>query len=617
MLLTGGASASDEVRGRLGNDVLIGGDDGDHCHGGDGDDSMAGDHATFVVATRQLLSSFCDASSAPGGSDVLEAGAGDDLAIGGGGQDLLFGQLGADILIGGCNAGVAPLDASDRLDGGPGDDVLCGDSAFVVSRDVIIDLTLATAAAAASGSTAGGDDLLVGGADNDALYGQLGGDTLFGDSGNDLLVGGLGSDRMNGDDGDDVLLGDEGRLVRVNGVDRVLVLESVVRQTTSGELSSLGATTGSTTAARDELRAMFGSSSAFVALFGLHARDGTRSLDAAGAQWSIAATPMAFVDASGDDTLRGGAGDDLLVGQLGDDALNGDAGDDVLIGDDIDAELPTSLATRSLLALRVVRLFGAGSLPSLQLTTATPTFAASTSGWPATASLGNVGVAALQPDALLHTALAADATVLASGAIVSAVERADALPTLYVQAARRIVGLGADAARTLATFVADSAPPTSIAAMRGGLSALPSVAAAPYRQLLALVTLNARDAASAAAAPGNDRLVGQLGSDVLVGDSLIVRRTFGGALFATSSPLLLATQRASNAAVSVLSRAAVLSSDVARVQVLDFFCVALRYTSVRESSRGILIRFYRNERLKVLWDWALSVRQRCALLATS
>lgn len=55
------------------------------------------------------------------------------------------------------------------------------------------------------------NDSINGGDDNDTLRGDLDNDTLIGGNGNDVLRGGKGDDTLQGGDGDDTLVGDAGR----------------------------------------------------------------------------------------------------------------------------------------------------------------------------------------------------------------------------------------------------------------------------------------------------------------------------------------------------------------------------------------------------------------------
>ncbi len=105
-----------------------------------------------------------------GGNDVLNGNAGNDTLNGQGNSDLLNGGIGNDSLIGGTG--------NDTLNGGDGLDVMSGDA---------------------------GNDQLFGGNDADVLNGGADTDNLNGGAGNDSLNGGSGNDAVNGDAGNDLI----------------------------------------------------------------------------------------------------------------------------------------------------------------------------------------------------------------------------------------------------------------------------------------------------------------------------------------------------------------------------------------------------------------------------
>lgn len=61
------------------------------------------------------------------------------------------------------------------------------------------------------------NDWINGGDDNDTLRGDLDNDTLIGGNGNDVLRGGRGNDNLQGGDGNDTLVGDIGRDILEGG----------------------------------------------------------------------------------------------------------------------------------------------------------------------------------------------------------------------------------------------------------------------------------------------------------------------------------------------------------------------------------------------------------------
>ena len=116
-------------------------------------------------------------------SERLNGGAGNDTIDGGGGADIIEGSLGDDTLRGGTGA--------DRLYGDDGTDTLMGES---------------------------GNDTLYGGAGNDTMDGGSMADTLWGGIGRDTMRGGIGNDTLHGEAGDDWIYGNEGADVLVGGL---------------------------------------------------------------------------------------------------------------------------------------------------------------------------------------------------------------------------------------------------------------------------------------------------------------------------------------------------------------------------------------------------------------
>ncbi|QNN64238.1 calcium-binding protein [Sphingomonas rhizophila] len=158
------------------------------------------------------------------GADKLYGNGGDDTIEGGEGDDYLYGLIGNDTLVGGAGY--------DRMYGGAGDDTYfvndADDYAYEVAgegRDRVVssidhqlraeveDLTLTGVAAIGKGNSS--DNLIVGNAVANKLYGYEGNDTidgaggddfLLGAEGNDTLTGGAGYDRMYGGIGNDTFV---------------------------------------------------------------------------------------------------------------------------------------------------------------------------------------------------------------------------------------------------------------------------------------------------------------------------------------------------------------------------------------------------------------------------
>lgn len=159
-----------------------------------------------------------------------------------------------------------------------------------------------------------GADTLVGGADDDVIYGFEGADTLKGGGGNDVLAGNEGNDVLQGGDGDDYLLGGPGADTIDGGAGNDWAAYEDAAAGVKVDLTLTGAqnTVGAGTDKLIGIENVYGS--AFNdTLIG-----------------SAAANMM--VGGAGNDTVSGGKGDDTLWGSAGHDTLDGGDGDDYLVG---------------------------------------------------------------------------------------------------------------------------------------------------------------------------------------------------------------------------------------------------------------------------------------------
>lgn len=159
-----------------------------------------------------------------------------------------------------------------------------------------------------------GADTLVGGADDDVIYGFEGADTLKGGGGNDVLAGNEGNDVLQGGDGDDYLLGGAGNDTIDGGAGNDWAAYEDAAAGVKVDLTLNGAqnTVGAGTDKLIGIENVYGS--AFNdTLIG-----------------SAAANMM--VGGAGNDTVSGGKGDDTLWGSDGHDTLDGGDGDDYLVG---------------------------------------------------------------------------------------------------------------------------------------------------------------------------------------------------------------------------------------------------------------------------------------------
>ncbi|MEG8037911.1 glycosyl hydrolase [Sphingomonas sp. LR60] len=209
-----GGSLADWLYGDAGNDDLRGGDGDDMLFGGDGNDKLYGDDGMDLL--------FGEDSA-----DLLYGGAGDDRLDGGKGSDKLYGGEGNDLLDGG--------DDNDLLDGGAGSDVMiggAGNDTYIVddSRDQVVEFAGGgTDTVKASGSFTLADEVEnllfdsatgvigIGNALANRIVGSDGGDQLFGMAGNDTIYGGAGDDTLDGGEGADVLSGGLGANTLIGG----------------------------------------------------------------------------------------------------------------------------------------------------------------------------------------------------------------------------------------------------------------------------------------------------------------------------------------------------------------------------------------------------------------
>jgi len=153
------------------------------------------------------------------GNDTLNGAAGIDTLIGGQGNDIYIVDNRSDIIHENANAGIDKVESSARL---------------YRLNDNVENITLINNGVVGFGN--GLDNILVGNANNNFLFGFDGNDSLFGGAGidwlygltgkdrlkggdgNDSLYGGLGADRLEGGDGDDILHGGGEGDILIGGV---------------------------------------------------------------------------------------------------------------------------------------------------------------------------------------------------------------------------------------------------------------------------------------------------------------------------------------------------------------------------------------------------------------
>ena len=223
-----GGTGADMIIGGSGDDVLFGEAGNDLLQGNDGNDSLIGDLGNYTASTDTVVLT----EPSIGGNDFMLGGLGNDRLWGGSGNDVMLGGLGQ-------------MTSSLNPDGTRRTDVLLLDKAYltgsvalagatvpvpstsIVDKLINTDVTLLTGVYNVDGTkhlnadgtwdtralllslVDDGDDELVGGNGSDALYGQRGNDKLSGEAGDDFLAGGTGNDVVDGGIGNDTLVGDE------------------------------------------------------------------------------------------------------------------------------------------------------------------------------------------------------------------------------------------------------------------------------------------------------------------------------------------------------------------------------------------------------------------------
>jgi Ca2+-binding RTX toxin-like protein len=188
-----GGSGDDKLFGGTGTDRLVGDSGNDRIRGGSGNDSLDAGAGNDLIW-------------GDGGNDITVGGTGNDRLTGGDGNDKEYGgdgndrfyqsaayKVDADLFVG--NAGedevlyygrkVGVRISNDGVTGNDG--TMTWDSktkkAYQTERDTIsADIEILTGTDAA--------DTILGGPNNDDLYGKGSGDTIYGNAGNDYLHGG-------------------------------------------------------------------------------------------------------------------------------------------------------------------------------------------------------------------------------------------------------------------------------------------------------------------------------------------------------------------------------------------------------------------------------------------
>lgn len=332
--LIGLDDVADDLTGKLGNDVLIGGGGFgfiDFAHydgataavtvnlaagtssGGDGNDTLSGIEGVTG-------SNFSDTLVGDANDNTLIGNKGNDSLLGGDGNDTLRGGLGSDILTGGDGWGVDSADYSDTnsavtvnlvtstASGGGGSDILNGIESVIGSNF--------------------NDTLIGGNADSNTLFGGNGNDTLLGSNsfsimldggnGNDTLISGNSAfNWMNGGSGNDSLVGGDGSDTLIGGLG-----SDILKGGNNYYWGDFDWADYSNASASETVNLSAGTASG---------GDGNDILSGIEAVRGSSYNDILIGDAN-DNTLEGADGNDTLAGGDGSDTLTGGLGDDILTG---------------------------------------------------------------------------------------------------------------------------------------------------------------------------------------------------------------------------------------------------------------------------------------------
>ncbi|MBY0485555.1 calcium-binding protein [Nitrosomonas sp.] len=339
--LIGLDDVADDLTGKLGNDVLIGGD-------GKGFDWALYTDAPSAVTVNLAagIASGGDGKDILNGIEGISGSKYNDTLIGDANNNTLRGNKGNDTLIGG--DGFDSADYSDATaavmvnlvtstsSGGDGNDILGGIESTIGSNfnDTLIGGNIdGSSLYGGSGNDKliGGDGnyiTLDGGEGNDSLVSGSGTDNwLYGGSGNDSVVGGEGNDSLFGGLGSDLLIGGNGW-----GTDRVHYWNASSAVTVNLATGSASGGEGN-----DILKGIEGITGSYYNDI-LIGDDNNNFFEGIVGKDTI-------VGGLGDDYLWGGEDNDVLVGGDGNDYLDGGTENDSLDGGDGDDQLVGGLGT--------------------------------------------------------------------------------------------------------------------------------------------------------------------------------------------------------------------------------------------------------------------------------
>ena len=351
-----GLDGADRLYGLAGDDVLDGGADDDYLDGGLGNDKLYGGDGDDNLEGGQ-------------GKDELDGGSGDDEMEGGPGADSLRGGPGTDAVwysLSTEGVEVRLYDGVSRNGDAEGDIFSDWHTVEYLDAEGMVRLAMVPDIEILHGSEH--DDILVGDARANELYGEEGNDVLSGREGDDYLVGDHyviilwggaysteGDDKLDGGPGDDWLEGGAGadELLGGPGVDTASYrrFSGAVEVRLYDGFAQGGQAEGDMFVGRQTVEYIDAEGKVRTAdvpdIENLHGSTNDDTL--AGAEG-----PNKLEGYYGNDTLDGREGDDQLYGGEGADTLIGGPGADLLSGGPLDEYFSTDLASYETSASGVV-----------------------------------------------------------------------------------------------------------------------------------------------------------------------------------------------------------------------------------------------------------------------
>ena len=207
--LLGGA---DSITTGSGDDMILGGINGDTINAGDGNNVVIGDSGQIVWTAREFggtgagddldaadIDRVLSTDPDDGGSDTITTGSGDDVIVGGEDGEVVSGAHVSSQAAVPTIVGDDPARLGDVINAGNGRNLVFGDNGAVY-------------AASSNAARFGALPITLGLVQTiESLLG--GADSITTGSGDDVVLGGINGDTINAGDGNNVVIGDSGQIV--------------------------------------------------------------------------------------------------------------------------------------------------------------------------------------------------------------------------------------------------------------------------------------------------------------------------------------------------------------------------------------------------------------------